>query len=160
MGASAGRNVASSHTDRRGTPLAPKVRVRRLPSLVLALGLSGAITAGAIAACGGHPAHPGEAPPLAPTPTRGEPARTPVIPVPTADAGAAGTNPQPGPVSINEVPVPSVQAAQEVEDGGVVVPSPTTIVDGGPVDDAYEPPLPPIPDANIPADARIEPEAR
>jgi hypothetical protein len=135
--------------------------VRRLPSLLLAVGLAGATTAAAITACGGHPAHPGEAPPLASPPGPGQPANGAVIPVPTADANMPPpAPPHPGPVSMTEVPVPIVQAAQEVEDAGVVVPSPTTVVDGGPVDDAYEPPLPPIPDAGIPADARIEPESR
>ena len=134
--------------------------MRRFTSLAIALGLAGAATAGSIAACGGHPAHPGEAPPLAPTPGPGQPANGAVVPIPTADANMPPpAPPHPGPVSINEVPMPSIQAAQEVEDAGVVVPSPTTVADGGPVEDAYEPPLPPIPDAGIPADARIEPES-
>jgi hypothetical protein len=103
--------------------------------------------AGSVSGCGPRP---GQAPPLAPRPERGDPANSPL---PTTDPSLpnldAGTQdlPEKGPVAIREVPVPKF-----LPDGDKARNRP---VDAGP-SDGYSPPLPPIPDASLP-DSRMEP---
>lgn len=113
----------------------------RFRPLLVALGLAGAATASAVVAC----KHPGEAPPLAPKPEKGQPAAPPIaVPAVATDGGEL----RPGPVTVTAIPTPILAAGQETE-----------VPDAG-LDDAYVPNLPPIPDSNIPADSRVEPEQR
>jgi hypothetical protein len=127
----------------------------RLICFVTACALTGVVTGAAIVACG-RPGSPGELPPMAPRPGPADPTAVPVLRRPSAGSNDAGSSLSrrrlsPGPVtmgsSTSRIPVPEFAP---------VVGEP---VDAG-TDDGYSPPLPPLPDGNLPADGRMEPRLR
>ncbi|HET9621215.1 MAG TPA: hypothetical protein VFP84_07605 [Kofleriaceae bacterium] len=68
------------------------------------------------------------------------------------DKGSAA--PTPGPISVREIPTPTL-AAEAYGNVSSNQPPPRDAGTG----DAYAPPLPPIPDASMPLDSRVEPRA-
>lgn len=155
----------------------------RLTHLFTALTLGAALAAAAFVACGGNPVAPREMPPLAPRPERVNPTAMPVPgaadPLSAPADAARPRSPTPSPISVSSSPailLASASQAGGAPDAGSTGAAPadagTAPVDassapadgghpgGGPSDasvDSYTPPLPPIPDGNLPADSRLEP---
>jgi hypothetical protein len=120
----------------------------------------------------GHPSR-GEMPPIAPRPEHIDPAGSPAPDVvdpakPISDAGTQAL-PKPTPVAqatqAAAMPIPTFApddgtAAGTPPDAGPPAVEPPTNVSGAPADagtgDSYTPPLPPVPDAQLP-DSRLEP---
>jgi hypothetical protein len=121
----------------------------RMLRIVTALSLAGALAATTVVACGGRPGSPGDMPAPAPRPDPMDPAApspVPVNPDPTLTPHDAGPAMSPGPIStVRAVPSPEFASAGATQDAGTP--------------DSYTPPLPPIPDAGVPLDARgLEPK--
>jgi hypothetical protein len=151
----------------------------RLAHLFSSLAATGVLTGAIIMACGRPP---GEIPRLPPPEGIGPSARPQPGPSSRLLGGRdAGTRLSPGPVSTAlVVPMPTFQAAAEVADAGVsgdggssaTAPDAATVDAPGAVDAARPPaaidaavdgplaPLPPIPDAGLPADSRMDPAVR
>jgi hypothetical protein len=116
----------------------------RLTYLLSTFACAGLLAGATIAACGGHPASPGEMPPLAPRP---EPVRPNAMPAPGAVSSTSATE-------ASSQPSPVFQAAAE---GQPLGDQPTgATLDAG-TSDSGAAPLPPLRDGGIPADSRMEP---
>ncbi len=150
----------------------------RLTHLLTALSLTGLFIGVTIAACGGHPASPGEMPRVAPRPDPVDPSARPLPGAADPTSPTRPTRPisgmtdggvvlSPGAVSRAMVVPSPVFLPVTAADGGAaadagappdagVAPDAGTVTDAG-VADARGPRLPPIPDGNLPADSRMEP---
>jgi hypothetical protein len=121
------------------------IAMTRLTHLFTALAFAGLLCGATITACGGNRTSPGEMPPLAPKP---ELVRPNAIPMPGAAANdptvAKGATSQPSPV---------FQAA----DDKLLADQPTSAPADAGTSDSAPAPLPPLRDASIPADSRMEP---
>jgi hypothetical protein len=169
-----GRAAHSSHA------LIVEEVMTRLVHLLTALGLT-CVFAGAIIAACGAPLAPRETPPFAPRPERvdptalPEPTLTDPATAPLADARldkptpisavfpvslqlASATQPSQG--TAPDAGASPTDAGAAAADAPRPVPPPTTPSPPPQADasaDSYTPPLPPIPDGNLPADSRLEP---
>jgi hypothetical protein len=117
----------------------------RLTHLLTALGFAGVLAGATVAACGGNRTSPGEMPRLAPAPDM---VRPNAIPMSAASRNDTRSKVAQGPIG------PVFQAAGNDKP---LADQPT----GAPADagtsDSASAPLPPLRDANIPADSRMEP---
>jgi hypothetical protein len=118
----------------------------RLTHLFTALAFTGLLSGAAITACGGNRTSPGEMPPLAPRP---ELVRPNAIPMPGAALKSDRTVAR-GPTS---QPSPVFQAA----DDKTLTDQPTSAPADAGTSDSASAPLPPLRDASVPADSRMEP---
>lgn len=117
----------------------------RLTHLFTALAFAGLLTGATLTACGGNRTSPGEMPPLAPRP---ELVRPNAMPIP----GAASSNDARAKVA--SAPSPVYQAAGADKP---LADQPTSAPADAGTSDSGTAPLPPLRDASVPADSRMEP---
>jgi hypothetical protein len=133
-----------------------RIDMTRLTRLFTALGLTSVLVGAAAIACV-RPGAPTEVKPVAPRPEPVDPTAMPVMGAPDVIARPdAGHGPISAVSPAMEVPVPAFSPEGQQPDagtGGTGAPAP---IDAG-TPDSYTPPLPAIPDGNIPADSRLEP---
>jgi hypothetical protein len=153
------------HTAR--TIAVEETAMSRFIRLLAPLTITGALVSATFFACGARPGAPGEMPPMAPRPAPADPSGAPSAPGgmpnpsngsgglgPTSTRGDGSAAPAPGPISVREIPTPTLSPSAEAYGNASKNQPPPRDAGTG---DAYAPPLPPIPDASVPLDGRIEP---